>query len=295
MIRESIAEVPGAALRYRLAGTPSRLPLIVLENGWLTSYDYFTLLQDALAPHTQVLLYNRAGIGGSVARESLSAEGMSRHLAALLDALGIEGPVVVAGQSYGGLICGVHAALMPERLLAIAQIDATPDRADPQTDFAMATMSRVGRLMKLLARLRIPEPFFSRGMGELPSDDIDRLRRHSLRSAASITSAISELDLLSQIREVCARPSATPRLVISADRIEEITGPMSKLVSAERARAVIPRMQAHHQATAARGGPGSLWIMLPYTHGSLVMSRAGAAETVARIFAFLNSLQKVSA
>ena len=290
MIREAIAEVPGAALRYRLAGAPGELPTIVLENGWGSSYEYFARFQEALAPHAQVLLYDRAGIGGSSSREAVSAEGMSRNLSALLDALDIHEPVVVAGQSYGGLICGVHAALMQPRLRAVVQIDPTPERADPTLDSALSMVRGLGRVMKALAMLRIPDPFFTRSMVELTPAEIASLRRHSFGNAASMSGALVEMDLLPQIREACAQASITPRLLISADNSEEMRGMLSKLVSNERARALIPRMQAHHQATAVRGGPGSRWVALPYTHGGLVMTRTGAAATAAEMIGYLRKL-----
>jgi pimeloyl-ACP methyl ester carboxylesterase len=66
MVRDDVAEVPGAALRFRLTGKAGKYPLIVMENGWGASYDYFALLQARLAAKTQVLLYNRAGVGGSM-------------------------------------------------------------------------------------------------------------------------------------------------------------------------------------------------------------------------------------
>jgi pimeloyl-ACP methyl ester carboxylesterase len=93
---------------------------------------------------------------------------MSRHLSALLDHLDIRDPVVVLGQSYGGLICGVHAALIPERLRAIVQVDPTPERADPTIDAGLGTMPLISNLLIGLAMLRVPEPIFGSAMPELP-------------------------------------------------------------------------------------------------------------------------------
>lgn len=292
MTREDIAEVPGAALRYRLTGTPTKLPLIVLENGWGASYDYFALMQDALAPHAQVLLYNRAGIGGSIAREPQSAEGISRQLAALLDALGLREKVVVAGQSYGGLMCGLHAVQIPERLRAVVQIDATSERDDPQIDATLKMIRGVAAFLIGLALLRIPEPMFVREMKELAPADSEKLRRYAFGNAASLRAARVEIDLLPQIRAVCARPSASLRLVISADRTEQVRGLiLSKLVSPERGRALLACMQAQHEENAKRGGEGSRWIKLPHTHGGLVVTRAGATETTTCLVEYLKNLK----
>lgn len=290
MTREGIIDVPGASLRYRLAGTPGGLPPIVLENGWGSSHDYFALFRDALAAQAQVLLYSRAGVGGSVAHAPTSAEGMSRNLVALLDALGFREPVVVAGQSYGGLICGVHAALMPERLRAIVQIDPTPECPEPVVDSSLKGVVTIAGLLKWMARLRIPEPLFTSRMTELSPADRDNIRRFSFGSVASLDAAVRELDLLQEIRAVCARPSPTPRLVISAGTSDEVPWLLSKVVSQNRSRSLLAVAQAQHQATAARGGDGSRWIELPHSHGGLVVTRAGAAETAARTIDFLRGL-----
>ena len=66
MIREGFAEVPGARLRYRLAGTQTsraQYPLLVFENGWGASYEYWAWVERALAPHVRMLFYDRAGKG----------------------------------------------------------------------------------------------------------------------------------------------------------------------------------------------------------------------------------------
>ncbi len=292
--REGVAEIPGASLRYRLTGTPSRLPLVVLENGWSGSYDYFALLQNELAPHTRVLLYNRAGIGGSKAHEPQSAEGMSRHLAALLDNLGIAEPVVIAGQSYGGLICGVHAASIPQRIRAVVQIDPTAERPDPLLDGTGGAFRIVARLMVVLATLGFPVAAIAGRAPELPPADARQLARNALSNAASLRAAIVEMELLPSIRDVCARSSPTPRLVISADKSEELTGLVKLILPSGRPQAVLSLMQAQHKVTAGRGGKGSQWISLPHTHGGLVMTRRGASATTIALIEYISGLQATS-
>lgn len=63
--REGFVNLDGANLAYRLSGHASALPPVVFENGWSASYQQWTLLEPLLAPHTQLLFYDRAGIGGS--------------------------------------------------------------------------------------------------------------------------------------------------------------------------------------------------------------------------------------
>ncbi len=289
-MREETAEVSGAVLRFRLTGRPSRLPLLVLENGWGASYDYFSLLEAELAPHAQLLLYNRAGIGGSIAREGQTAEGVSRHLSGLLDHLQVRAPVVAMGQSYGGLICGVHAAQIPSRLCAAVQIDPTPEQADPAIDAGLRVLPLISNLMIVLASLRIPEPLFGPAMSELPPEAQTLLRKHAFGNAGSIRAARRELELLPQLRAASAASTETPRLVISAARTEEIRSPLLRvLVSPERAASIDKVKQALHQATARRGA-GSAFLSLPHTHGGIVCTKNGAADTAAAALKFLSEL-----
>lgn len=292
MMREELAEVAGAALRFRLAGKAGKYPLVVLENGWGASYDYFALLQEALAPHAQVLLYNRAGIGDSIAREPQAVEGMSRQLAGLLDHLGVREPVVVMGQSYGGLICGVHAALIPGRLRAIVQVDPTPEREDPVIDPGFKALSVITHILIGLALLRIPEPIFGPAMSELPPEARAGLRRHAFGNAASLRAAKRELALLPAIRAACALPTETPRLVITAERADEMSNPLLRaLASPEKVARMNQAKLALHRATAARG-PGSAHVGLGHTHGGVVCTRAGAADTTATALEFLSKLSE---
>jgi pimeloyl-ACP methyl ester carboxylesterase len=290
MVRDDVAEVPGAALRFRLTGKAGKYPLIVMENGWGASYDYFALLQARLAAKTQVLLYNRAGVGGSIAREPQTVEGMSRHLSALLDHLDIRDPVVVLGQSYGGLICGVHAALIPERLRAIVQVDPTPERADPTIDAGLGTMPLISNLLIGLAMLRVPEPIFGSAMPELPEEANAAIRKYAFGNAESLRASKKEFALLPVLRAVCAAATETTRLVISASRIEPASNPLLRMMISQKRTAVMNEAKhALHQATARRGA-GSAFVSLPHTHGGVVCTKSGAADTATSTFGFLSTL-----
>jgi len=288
--RVGVEAVPGAELRYRLVGDErTDLPPLVFENGWAASYDMWAWIERELEPHAQMLFYNHAGIGGSTRNRPQTVEGLSRQLAALLDALELRGPVVAVGQSFGGLLCSAHAVQIPDRIAALVQVDPTAEQDDPAISFGLKAADWAARFATLMAVLRLPDPVFSAGTADLPEAAGAELRRVALGSAPSWRSARAELALLPQMREIAARPAPQPRLVISASRHTEPAGLMRRLVSEERARANVEDLQAHHRLTAARG-VGSRWEQLPYTHGGIVFTRDGARDTAARTLEFVSEL-----
>src|ERR1700742_2849357 len=205
MTTEGSVAVPGAALRYRLVGNRSSLPVIVFENGWSASYDYWAWVQRELAPHAQTLFYNRAGIGGSTAEAPKSAKTVSDQFEAMLSALNIAAPVVVAGPSYGGLMCALHAAQKPRCVLGFVQLDATPSRDDPVINKTLKMTKAVTRVIMALSRVGRPDPIFKAAAKALPAADAEQLQKTALGSRTSMSNAFIELDLINDFRAAIAR------------------------------------------------------------------------------------------
>jgi pimeloyl-ACP methyl ester carboxylesterase len=288
--RERFADVPGARLRYRLAGTPTALPLLVFENGWGASYECWARLEPLLAPHARLLFYNRAGVGGSICSGPQTVPGLSAQLAGLLAALKIHKPVILVGHSYGGLMCAVHAAQKPWLLRALVELDPTPDCADPMGDQQLKMAVWLGRLALLCARLGIPDPFFSIAGKLLPPPHGKTLVERSFGSAQSLRAALEELKLLDGLRAAVAGGDGDrPHLILSAGRPAELSGVLRAVVSrgvAERPRMLMDRTQEQHRNRAGRCRSGS-WETLPHDHGGLVFSERGAKDSAARTLRFV--------
>ncbi|MDP9142764.1 MAG: alpha/beta hydrolase [Pseudomonadota bacterium] len=280
---DGTVRVPGGELRYRLTGTPSSLPTLVFENGWGASFEQWAWVEAELASTTRLLLYDRAGIGGSTSAEPQTASALTTQLLALLAALRIEKPIVV-GHSYGGLMCALHAAQAPAALHAIVQVDNTPECADPLIDRQLGAVGAIAHLSILCARLGIRNPLFAPAAKLLPAAAGSAMMAHSFASASSLRAALHELRIISSIRASIAKGERpVPRLVISAAAPSiERSGVISRLLaSPEKARAVQERMHQLHRLQAA--APGGRCEELPYTHGDLVFTQAGAKATAARI------------
>ncbi len=111
-------EANGASLRYALSGSGNDTLVLLHEaGGCIESYD------DALPElekHFRVLRYDQRGFGFSEKVRKLTFEGVVADLAALLNALDITAPVVVAGCAMGADYAVGFAARHPARVAKLA-------------------------------------------------------------------------------------------------------------------------------------------------------------------------------
>jgi 3-oxoadipate enol-lactonase len=124
-------EVNSTALRYDLSGSGATTLVLIHEmGGTLESWD---LVLPMLSARRRVLRYDTRGAGLSQkVRGTLSIDTMMDDLVALLDALQITGPIVLAGIAVGGAIALHAAARFPSRIAAVVisspAIGIAPDR-----------------------------------------------------------------------------------------------------------------------------------------------------------------------
>lgn len=105
---DSTLRVPGAALRYRVDGTG---PTLLLGQSGEGGVDRAAPLVAALADRFAVVTYDRRGLPGSPVDDPGAAVTMATHVddaRRLLTAVA-DGPVLMAGMSYGAVI-GLHLA-----------------------------------------------------------------------------------------------------------------------------------------------------------------------------------------
>src|SRR3546814_15383905 len=96
-IDERHLRVGDCQLHVRTAGVAGHLPTIVLEAGGGSILPAWGPLEQALAPHAQVLSYERAGIGESSGPVgSVQASAVSQRLETLLKTAGIRTPGLLA-------------------------------------------------------------------------------------------------------------------------------------------------------------------------------------------------------
>lgn len=122
-----LIEVDGRQLHLYCEGRGS--PTVLLEAGLGANFLDWRLVQPALAAHTRICAYDRAGYGWSEPGEKpRTLERLAREQAALADAAGL-GPLVIVGHSLGGLVALEGAALFPDRVIGLVLVDSMhPDQ-----------------------------------------------------------------------------------------------------------------------------------------------------------------------
>jgi pimeloyl-ACP methyl ester carboxylesterase len=109
---------------------------------------YFTLASPLASAGLRVAMYDLRGHGNSDRPASgYHIEDFVDDLGALLDALGLDEPVYLIGNSFGGVIAFGYAARYPRRVAGVVSLDSAPPIA---ALFDLAISGHVSRQRELL-------------------------------------------------------------------------------------------------------------------------------------------------
>ena len=245
--------VRGRQLAVQVRGTG---PTVVLEmGGGFGGIGSFWRVDDELARFCRVVVYDRAGLGGSDRIEgNPTLEERAHDLAALLDALEIRQPALFAGWSLGGLIVQNFAARYPERVGALLLIDPTPpdmfENAGALGRWVFSAAFRsINRINLLLARAGVFGTQFGRKL----------LRK----LAAPQWGPHMPPEFAALLIEALAQPSSHRALILETDRLLDTCGET-------------------HRLLAARGLPRVPTILLAATHRPSNSEKMRPAKLFAR-------------
>ena len=124
----SLLDRDGVTVSYRVHGTDSGWPPVLLSHGYAASADMWRPNVDVLAADRQVITWDIRGHGASDSPEDLgryTEESSVADMAAILDAAGVE-RAVVGGLSLGGYLSLAFYLRHPERVTALMLFDTGP-------------------------------------------------------------------------------------------------------------------------------------------------------------------------
>lgn len=131
-----VVKVEDQWLHYIEAGPPpgeenslsrENAPTVVLEAGISASSLTWSSVMPQLSRYARVIAYDRGGLAWSGrASHARLADRLVTELEGLLEAIGANGPLILVGHSFGGLLCLMYAVKHRERIAGLVLIDPVP-------------------------------------------------------------------------------------------------------------------------------------------------------------------------
>jgi pimeloyl-ACP methyl ester carboxylesterase len=246
-------------------------PVVVLIHGFPLDRSMWIHQRSSVGSIYRVILPDLRGHGTTAAPEGVyEVDSMADDVLELLDALQIDGPVVVGGLSMGGYIALSIAARHPERLKALMLINTrasadTPEAARTREGLA-SRVEASGDVSEAVATM-LPKLFSKNTFEHQPAlvaRTHDRMARTPARAIAGT------------LRGLAIRPDRTAILA-------GIEVPTLVLAGAEDA--VIPVEEAE---TMARHIPGAKLVLIPEAGHLTPLENPGATDRA--ILGFLQGL-----
>lgn len=144
-----MVDVGGYRLHVDMMGKTQSSPTVILDAGMISFSSNWAWVQPEVAKVARVVAYDRAGLGWSdPAPTPRDAGRAAQELHTALDKLGIDGPYVMVGHSYGGMISRAFAGLYRDEVAGMVLVDAS----HPDQWVRMGFPSRInGSIMRALS------------------------------------------------------------------------------------------------------------------------------------------------
>jgi pimeloyl-ACP methyl ester carboxylesterase len=125
-----MVDVGGYRLHVNVTGDAQGGPTVILDSGMVSFSSNWAWVQPEVARVARAVSYDRAGLGWSDRGPRPRDAGRSAtELHAALHEIGVTGPYVLAGHSYGGLVLRAFAALYRDEVAGMVLVDAShPDQ-----------------------------------------------------------------------------------------------------------------------------------------------------------------------
>ncbi len=122
-------EVGGHSLNLLIGGKRDEgTPAVILEGGFGTGIASWSPVQREIAKFTQVVSYDRAGVGQSgLGPKPRDAKQVATELHMALQKSGVKPPYVLVGHSLGGPYTRVYASMYPNEVVGLVLIDPSQE------------------------------------------------------------------------------------------------------------------------------------------------------------------------
>ncbi len=118
-----LVDVGGFKLHYQTKGKGG--PVVVLDAGLGCMSSDWGIVQKEIAKFTQVVSYDRAGMGWSeLSPYPRTSAQIVKELHTLLKNAGIPGPYILVGHSFGGHNMQLFAATYPDEVIGLVLVDS---------------------------------------------------------------------------------------------------------------------------------------------------------------------------
>jgi pimeloyl-ACP methyl ester carboxylesterase len=152
-----LVDIGGRVLHIHCTGQGT--PTVLLDAGLGLGAVTWQHVQPALSAITRVCSYDRAGYGWSSTGPSpRTAARVTGDLHVLLERAGIQGPLVMAGHSLGGLFIRHYAATYPADVAGMVLVDSTHEDQDAPPAAIRLMVSVLGRAGVTRALFQFDDP-----------------------------------------------------------------------------------------------------------------------------------------
>lgn len=129
-------------------------PTVILEAGLNDFFVSWSKVQPEIARVTRVCSYDRAGLGWSEASpHPRKSDAMALELHALLAKSSIEGPYILVGHSFGGIVMRQFAQKYPEEVTGMVLVDSAHEQQVMRLPFLRDTAKEFANQFHTLSAL----------------------------------------------------------------------------------------------------------------------------------------------